>query len=79
VSRNKAIDFKVAFGRVIRRFRLEKGLSQEGLAERAGIHRTYIGDVERGVRNISLANMMRLAYALNIPLSQIVAEMERNQ
>jgi transcriptional regulator with XRE-family HTH domain len=78
VNRRKSIDPKVTFGQVIRRFRLEKGLSQERLAEFAGIHRTYVGDVERGMRNISLVNMVRMAQALGLPLSRIVSEMEDN-
>jgi len=53
-----------------------KGLSQERLAELAGIHRTYVGDVERGVRNVSLINMSKIAAALDVALSQLVREME---
>jgi transcriptional regulator with XRE-family HTH domain len=67
----------VAFGRTVRRLREKKGLSQEKLAELAGIHRTYIGDVERGTRNIALANMTRIAKALGTALSRIIADMEK--
>jgi transcriptional regulator with XRE-family HTH domain len=67
----------VAFGRTVRRLRENRGLSQEKLAELAGLHRTYIGDVERGTRNIALVNMTRIAKALGTSLSRIIAEMEK--
>jgi len=53
-------------------------MSQEELAELAGIHRTYIGDVERGTRNISIVNMSRIAKALGKPLSQLISDMEEH-
>lgn len=49
----------------IRSFREAIGISQEELAERCGLHRTYVGSVERGERNVSLENILRLARALN--------------
>ena len=55
-----------AFGRAVRRRREALGISQEELADRAGLHRTYIGDVERGERNISLVNIVKLAKALRV-------------
>ena len=69
-------DPRRAFGRAVRKLRLANGLSQERLAELAGIHRTYVGDVERGVRNVSLVNMSKIALALDVPLSLLVREME---
>lgn len=54
----------VAFGRRVREFRSGLGLSQEALAEMAGVHRTYMGSVERGERNVSLDNIYRIAGAL---------------
>ena len=68
---------RVAFGRIVRRLRENKSFSQEKLAELAGIHRTYIGDVERGTRNIALVNMTRIAKALGASLSRLIAEMEK--
>lgn len=67
---------QLAFGRAMHKFRRELGLSQEKLALTCGIHRTYIGSVERGERNISIQNMIRIASALHIPLSRLILEME---
>jgi len=50
----------------IRSLRLAKGYSQEALADEAGIHRTYMGSVERGERNISLENIVKIAKALRV-------------
>lgn len=51
-------------------------MSQEALGELAGIHRNYVGDVERGERNIALINMVHLAEALGVSLSQLIRKME---
>ena len=56
-----------AFGARVRRLRRAKGLSQEELAFRSGLNRTYVGAVERGERNIALLNIRRLAEALWFP------------
>ena len=71
-------ELKMAFGDAVRARRLAGGLSQEKLAELADIHRTYIGDVERGQRNIDLVNMFSIASALGISLSLLISEMETN-
>ena len=52
------------FGQRVRQARIDLGLSQEGLAERSGLHRTYIGTLERGERNPALLNILRVATAL---------------
>jgi transcriptional regulator with XRE-family HTH domain len=67
---------KSAFGKAVRNRRLASGISQEKLAELADIHRTYVGDVERGLRNIAIINMFRIAEALNTPLTSLVGDME---
>jgi transcriptional regulator with XRE-family HTH domain len=69
---------QVAFGKAMRKFRLSAGLSQEKLAELADVHRTYVGDVERGERNISVVNMVKVAQGLKKKLSDVVREMEKH-
>jgi len=54
------------FGHVVRRAREGQELSQEDLAEKAGLHRTYIGGIERGERNVGLVNILRICGALGI-------------
>jgi len=60
------------FGRKLRTIRTEKGISQEELAQRSGLHRTYVSSVERGERNISLVNIAKLAGALGIKLPDLM-------
>ncbi|QOW22953.1 helix-turn-helix domain-containing protein [Novilysobacter avium] len=57
------------FGLRVRHFRKSKGISQEELADICGLHRTYIGSVERGERNITLKNAELIAQALDEPLA----------
>jgi transcriptional regulator with XRE-family HTH domain len=59
------------FGERIKDLRLAKGLSQEELAFRAGMHRTYLGGIERGERNPSLKNIEAIARALNVALPEL--------
>jgi len=59
------------FGLRVRELRLARGLSQEELAFKVGIHRTYLGGVERGERNPSLKNIAAIAMALNISLREL--------
>jgi len=63
-------------GAALKSRRLDLGLSQEELANRAGLHRTYITDVERGSRNPSLDTIQKLARALQVPLSQLFLQIE---
>ena len=60
------MDRRRLFGEQLKALRLHRGLSQERLAHLARLHRTYVGAVERGERNISLLNIWRLAEALNV-------------
>ena len=60
------------FGQRVRDRRLALGMSQEGLAERSGLHRTYIGSLERGERNVALLNIVRLASALELDPAELV-------
>lgn len=65
------VDIQKQFGGKIRNLRKEKGISQEELAFRSGLHRTYISDIERGARNVSLKNIEKIAKALGVK-SQIL-------
>lgn len=69
----------VAFGLAVRRLRSARGLSQERLAERAGVHRTYVGGIERGERNVTLLSIDRLARALSVDASTLLAELEASR
>lgn len=61
----------------LRRLRKEQGLSQEALADKASLHRTFVGAVERRERNISLDNIGKLAVALGVPPSALLAAQTR--
>jgi transcriptional regulator with XRE-family HTH domain len=61
----------VSFGRRVRRLRMAMGVSQEALGERSGIHRTYVGGIERGERNISLLNIAKLADGLGVGIADL--------
>lgn len=75
MSVNKDVILK-QFGQLIRNKREALGLSQEELADKANLHRTYIGDIERGERNVSLLNIRKISAALNIPISELLAGFE---
>ena len=65
------------FARNLREARQAKGLSQEALADAADLHRTYVGSVERGERNISIDNIERLAHALGVTAASLLGEPPR--
>jgi len=65
------VDIKKAFGTSVKAWRKRLGISQEVLAERAELHRTYVSDVERGARNLSLESITRMARALNISIAEL--------
>jgi len=73
VENNNSVDIKQRFGKAIRRRRRELDLSQEALAEKAELHRTYISSIERGTRNPSLENIKKLADALDISIANLFA------
>lgn len=60
------------FGKIVREKRLDLGISQEELAERADLHFTYVSSTERGERNISLANISKLAKALGVCMKDLM-------
>lgn len=59
------------FGQNVRRFRVERGLSQEQLAEKAGLHRTYIGMIERAEKNVTLCNIEKISQALTVSIHDL--------
>jgi len=65
-------DILIKFGEKIKKLRLEKNWSQEALAEKTGFHRTYIGMIERGERNLSLKNIETFANTFEIKISQLL-------
>jgi len=68
---------RARFGKRIRQLRLAKGWSQEELAERAGLHSTYVGGIERGERNLGLDNLLKLARALGEHPSALFADFRK--
>ena len=65
-------DPRILFGKRVRELRLALNLSQEKLAERAELHRNYVGGVERGERNVSLVNIVKLAHGLDTAPSELL-------
>ena len=71
-------DIRERFGFAVKVRREELSLTQEDLADRAGIHRTYLSDIERGSRNVSLINIERVSSALALPISELFRLVERS-
>ena len=65
-----------ALGKRIRELRLARGLSQEAFADKCGVHRTFMGTVERGESNLSFQNIVRVSTALDVTLSNLFADLE---
>jgi len=65
-------DPRINFGRRVRQLRLERDISQEKLAELADLHRNYVGGIERGERNVSLINIVKLAHALAVRPAKLI-------
>ena len=73
MAQKESLDIKHRFGKAIRRRRRELDLSQEILAEKAELHRTYISSIELGKCNVSLENIKKLAKALDISIADLFA------
>jgi len=69
-------DTALTLGRVIRRLRTERGISQEGLAAISGIDRTFMGEIERGEANPSFDVLQRIASGLTVRLSELIRQYE---
>jgi transcriptional regulator with XRE-family HTH domain len=71
------LDIRIRFGRAVRRIREEQGINQEEAAERCGLHRTYYSGIERGVRNVSLVNIEKIAKGLKTSLRACLGASDR--
>ena len=69
-------DLLIALGKRVHDLRAAKGWSQEEFAHHGGLHRTYIGQIERGEKNISFGNLVKLSRALDVPLADLVGNLE---
>ena len=69
-------ELQIALGKTIRDLRSARGHSQESFADAVGLHRTYMGGIERGERNVGVVNLARIAATLGLPLSGLIAEAE---
>jgi transcriptional regulator with XRE-family HTH domain len=65
-------DPRLVFGKRVRELREEQNLSQERLAELCELHRNYVGGIERGERNVSLLNIVKLAHGLNVKPARLI-------
>ncbi len=72
-NRGRPVNGRTLVAANLRRLRAKLGLSQEALADLAGIHRTYVGSVERAERNVSIDNICRLAWALQVDVRELLA------
>ena len=70
-------EIRVRFGKTLRKLRKKQGVSQEAFADKCDLQRTYISDIERGERNVSLENIEKIAQVLNIQMSELFKEMEK--
>jgi len=75
--RRRRLDFSDAFAVVLKRHREASNLSRQALAQKAGLHQTYIGMIERGLSNPSLDTANAIAEALGTPFSVLIAETEK--
>jgi transcriptional regulator with XRE-family HTH domain len=78
MTKRQRPDIRERFGFAVKVLREEQGLTQEDLADKAGIHRTYLSDIERGARNPSLVSIERVADGLALTLSDLFRRVERS-
>lgn len=69
------MDICKKFGNRVREMRIAQGLSQEALAQKSGLHRTYIGGIERGERNVSLINIEKIANVFDISMASLMGDL----
>ena len=69
-------DIAKIIGQRVRNYRNQSNLSQEKLAEAAGLHPTYIGQIERGEKNVTIESIAKISEALNLPLSKLFEKLE---
>lgn len=69
------MDICKKFGNRVREMRIAQGLSQEVFAQKAGLHRTYIGGIERGERNVSLINIEKIANVFDISMASLMGDL----
>ena len=69
--------YQIAMGEALRRLRKDLGLSQEALAEKANVHRTFIGPIENAKRKITIDTLIKLANALGVKPSDVLKETEK--
>jgi transcriptional regulator with XRE-family HTH domain len=67
------------FGQQVRSLRQNKAMSQEELASRAGVHRTYIGMIERGEKNVTIITMIKLATALEVTITELLKDFDHGK
>jgi len=65
-------DILMKFGKKVRQERIKKGYSQEAFADKVGVHRTYIGMIERAEKNITLLNIKKIADGLEVSISELL-------
>lgn len=68
--------FRTTFGEIVRKHRRENGISQEELGDKCQLHRTYISEIERGLKTVSLVSLFRISEALKIPAHTLIEEVE---
>ncbi len=71
-------DINKALGRVLAKYRVIAKISQEELADRAGIHRTYVSQIERGLKSPTLSVLLKISKSLKTTISSLIAEAEQN-